>query len=89
MTVDQLINLLAATTLIEMMVTIGLGVTVSDVLRVSKSWGLVARALLANYILVPGAAVGLLVLFHANPMVAAGFLVAAVCPGAPDRKSVV
>ena len=83
MTVDQLINLLAATTLIEMMVTIGLGVTVSDVLRVSKSWGLVARALLANYILVPGAAVGLLVLFHANPMVAAGFLVAAVCPGAP------
>jgi BASS family bile acid:Na+ symporter len=83
MTVDRLINILAAITLIEMMVTIGLGVTLSDVLRVSRSWGLVARAVLANYILVPAAAVGLLLLFRATPMVAAGFLVAAVCPGAP------
>jgi BASS family bile acid:Na+ symporter len=83
MTVDRLINILAAITLIEMMVTIGLGVTLSDVLRVVRSWGLVARAVLANYLLVPAAAVGLLLLFHANPMVAAGFLVVAVCPGAP------
>jgi BASS family bile acid:Na+ symporter len=83
MTVDRLINILAAITLIEMMVTIGLGVTLPEVLRVSRSWGLVARAVLANYILVPAAAVGLLLLFRANPMVAAGLLVAAVCPGAP------
>jgi BASS family bile acid:Na+ symporter len=83
MTVDRLINILAAITLIEMMTTIGLGVTLSDVLRVSRSWDLVARAVLANYILVPAAAVGLLLLFRATPMVAAGFLVAAVCPGAP------
>jgi len=58
-------------------------VTVSDVLRVGRNWGLVARAILANYILVPAAAVGLLLLFRANPLVAAGLLVAAVCPGAP------
>jgi BASS family bile acid:Na+ symporter len=83
MTVDRLINILAAITLIEMMVTIGLGLTLSDVLRVGRSWGLVVRALLANYILVPAAAVGLLLLFHTNPMVAAGFVVVAVCPGAP------
>jgi len=83
MTVDRLINLLAAITLIEMMVTIGLGVTLADVLRVGRSWSLVARALLANYILVPAAAVGLLFLFRASPFVAVGFLVAAVCPGAP------
>jgi bile acid:Na+ symporter, BASS family len=83
MTVDRLINILAAITLIEMMLTIGLGVTLSDVLRVGRSWGLVVRAVLANYILVPAAAVGLWLLFHTNPMVAAGFLVAAVCPGAP------
>lgn len=81
MALDQLINLLAAITLIEMMATIGLGVTLSDVLQVSRSWGLVARAVLANYILVPIAAIGLLLLFHASPMVAAGFLVAAVCQG--------
>jgi len=83
MTIDRLINILAAITLIEMMVTIGLGVTLSDVLRVSRSWSLVARAVLANYILVPAAAVGLLLLFRANPLVAVGFLVAAICPGAP------
>jgi BASS family bile acid:Na+ symporter len=83
MKVDRLINILAAITLIEMMVTIGLGVTLSDVLRVSRSWSLVARAVLANYILVPAAAVGLLLLFRANPLVAVGFLVAAICPGAP------
>ena len=83
MTVDRLINILAAITLVEMMVTIGLGVTLSDVLRVARSWSLVARAVFANYILVPASAVVLLLLFRANPMVAAGFLVAAACPGAP------
>jgi BASS family bile acid:Na+ symporter len=66
-----------------MMVTIGLGVTFSDVLRVSRDYGRVARAALANYIFVPAAALGLLLLFHASPMIAVGFLVAAVCPGAP------
>ena len=83
MRVDRLINVLAEITLIEMMVTIGLGVTLSDVLRVSRDYGRVARAVLANYILVPAAALGILLLFHASPMVAVGFLVAAVCPGAP------
>jgi hypothetical protein len=37
MRVDQLINVLAEVTLIEMMVTIGLGVTLSDVLRVGRN----------------------------------------------------
>jgi BASS family bile acid:Na+ symporter len=81
--VDRVINILAAVTLIEMMITVGLGVSFSDVLGVAKSWRLVARALVGNYILVPSAAVGLLLLFHANAMVAAGFLIVAVCPGAP------
>jgi len=83
MTIDQLISLLAAITLVEMMVSIGLGVTLSDVRLVGKDWQLIARALVANYALVPAAAVCLLVWFHADSMVAAGLLVAAVCPGAP------
>lgn len=83
MRVDRLINVLSEITLIEMMVTIGLGVTFSDVLRVSRDYGRVTRAALANYIFVPAAALGLLLLFHASPMIAVGFLVAAVCPGAP------
>jgi bile acid:Na+ symporter, BASS family len=80
---NQLINLLASITLFEMMVAIGLGVSLGDVLQVATDWRLVGKAALASYVCVPATAVGLLILFHAEPFVAAGFLVAAVCPGAP------
>jgi BASS family bile acid:Na+ symporter len=80
---DSAINLLAALTLIEMMVTIGLGVTFGDVLDVARNRGVVVRAALANYVVVPAVAVALLLLFRTQPLVAAGFLIAAVCPGAP------
>ena len=82
MTIDRLINLLAAVTLVEMMITIGLGVRWADVLFVTKG-GLVGRALIANYVLVPVVAVALLSFFRPEPMIAVGFLIAAVCPGAP------
>src|SRR5690348_16234129 len=81
MTVNQLINVLAWITLLEMMVTTGLGVSF-DVVRVVRMCP-VARALMANYVLVPASAIGLLLLINATPMVAAGVLIAAVCPGAP------
>jgi BASS family bile acid:Na+ symporter len=81
--VNQLVNLLASLTLFEMMVAIGLGVSFRDVLQVATDWRLVSKAAVASYVCVPAAAVGLLILFQANPFVAAGFLVAAVCPGAP------
>jgi len=80
---NQLINLLASITLFEMMVAIGLGVSFRDVLQVATDWRLVGKAAVASYVCVPAAAVGLLILFHADPFVAAGFLVAAACPGAP------
>jgi BASS family bile acid:Na+ symporter len=83
MTVDRWINILVTVTLVEMMVTIGLGVTFADLAGVVRNWRLVARAALANYVLVPAATVGVLVLFGAQPMVAVGFLILAVCPGAP------
>jgi bile acid:Na+ symporter, BASS family len=83
MSMDQIINLLAAVTLIEMMVTIGLGSSISQVIDVSRDWHLLIRAVLANYVMVPAAAVGLLLLFQSPPLVATGFLIAAVCPGAP------
>ena len=82
-TVDQLINVLVTITLVEMMVAIGLGVTFADVLNVARSQRLVTQAAVANYVCVPAVAAGLLLLFRAQPMVAAGFLIAAVCPGAP------
>jgi BASS family bile acid:Na+ symporter len=80
---NQLINLIASITLIEMMVAIGLGVSVADVARVAADWRLVGKAAIASYVIVPVVAAGLLVLFQADPYVAAGFLIVAVCPGAP------
>lgn len=83
MTIDRLINLLALVTLIELMITIGLGATVEAVWAVVRDWRGMLRAAAANYIVVPAAAVGLVMLFRAEPMVAAGVMIVAVCPGAP------
>lgn len=83
MTADQFVNLLAAVTLIVMMLTTGMAVRFSDVYQVCRNVDLLARAAIANYIIVPAAAVALLHLFHAGPMIAAGVLVVAACPGAP------
>lgn len=83
MPIDSLINVLVTLTLVELMVAIGLGVTLAGVIGVARNGRLVAQAALANYVCVPAGAVGLLLLFGAEPMVAAGFLIAAVCPGAP------
>jgi BASS family bile acid:Na+ symporter len=83
MTIDQLINVLVTVTLFEMMVAIGLSVTFVDLVSVARNGRLITRAVLANYVCVPAATVGLLLLFNAQPMVAAGFLILAFCPGAP------
>ncbi len=83
MTSDQLINVLVTITLIEMMAAIGLRVTFADLASIARNWRLVARAALANYLCVPAATIGLLLLFNPHPLVSAGFLILAVCPGAP------
>jgi BASS family bile acid:Na+ symporter len=83
MSLDRLTNLLVTITLIEMMVVVGLRVTFGELSRTLGDWRLIARAAVANYVLVPAIAVTLLVAFGTAPMVAAGFLVLAVCPGAP------
>src|SRR5262245_13488089 len=83
MTTDQLINVLVTVTLIEMMAAIGLRVTLADLVGVARNWRLVARATLANYVVVPAVTVGLLLWFDPHPMIAAGFLILAACPGAP------
>jgi bile acid:Na+ symporter, BASS family len=83
MTIDRLINVLATVTCVEMMVAVGLGVTLAELADVARDWRLVARASLANYVVVPAVAVGLLLLHRAHPMVAAGILILAACPGAP------
>jgi BASS family bile acid:Na+ symporter len=83
MSLDQLIHLLVTITLIEMMVLIGFRATFAELLETIRNWRLVARAAAANYLLVPAVTIVLLLLFAAIPMVATGFLILAVCPGAP------
>ena len=83
MLIDRLTNLLVTIALIEMMVLTGLSVTFAELGRTVLDRQLVARTAAANYLFVPAIAVALLILFDANPLVAAGFLVVAVCPGAP------
>ncbi len=83
MDMNRWINLVASITLIEMMLAIGLGAKLEQILKAAGDWKLVVRAAFANYLLVPAAGTGLLLLFNASPMVATGILIAAVCPGAP------
>jgi len=83
MSLDSLVKLVVTVAVIEMMVTVGLGVAVADVMAVVRNGRLLTRAALANYVCVPAATAVLLMIFGAHPMVAAGFLVLAVCPGAP------
>jgi bile acid:Na+ symporter, BASS family len=80
MSLDRAINILVTITLIEMMVLVGLRVRFAELAQTAGNWRLVARAAMANYVLVPAVTVALLMLFHAGAMVAAGFLVLAVCP---------
>jgi BASS family bile acid:Na+ symporter len=84
MTAAQFINILVPITLIEMMVAIGLSVSFADLAAVARNWRLATKAALANYLCVPAATMGLLFwLQPADPMVSAGVLILAVCPGAP------
>lgn len=52
-TAAEFTKILISITLIEMMVAIGLGVSVAELAAVARSWRLVAKAALANYLCAP------------------------------------
>ena len=80
MTPAGFIKILVSITLMEMMVAIGLGVSLAELAAAARNWRLTTKAL-ANYLCVPAVTVGLLLLFHpADATVLAGFLILAVCP---------
>ena len=83
MGLDRLISVLVAVTLIEMMLAIGLGVRLADVIGAARNGPQLLRTGLANYVAVPAAAVLLIRLVGADPLAAIGILLLAVCPGAP------
>jgi Sodium Bile acid symporter family len=82
MSVDRLINILVTIMLIQMMISIGLGVPFAEIGAVARDWGLLLRAAAANYVCVPTVVIGLLLWFRTPPLIATGFLIVSVCPGA-------
>jgi BASS family bile acid:Na+ symporter len=82
-TIEQWIGVLNVTALAAIMLSMGLQVRVQDVWAAARPVRLVALCLFANYVLVPIAVLALLTLFQAIPLVSIGFLILAICPGAP------
>lgn len=83
MTLAVLVKLLTLAGLIAVMLSMGLKVQFEEVAASARQARRVALGLVANFVLVPAVTVGLLRVFDPDPMVAAGFLILAVCPGAP------
>jgi bile acid:Na+ symporter, BASS family len=83
MTIDQIINVVVTVTLVEMMLATGLSLRFVDLAGVLRHYRLLFAAVLVNYVCVPAIAIVLLLWVNPHPMVAAGFLTLAVCPGAP------
>jgi len=82
MTTDRFIKILVVITLIEMMAASGLAVKLEDIGRIARNPALLMRAAIANYACVPMVTVGLLLWFGPPPIISAGFIIVAVCPGA-------
>ena len=76
-------NLLILVGLIAVMLSMGLSATFEEVIASARNLRLVVTGLLANFLLVPAFTIGLLRMYDADPIVSAGFLMLAVCPGAP------
>src|SRR6516165_5146772 len=65
------------------MVAMGLQVSIREVTSSIRPLHRIALGLIANYTLVPAITVGLLCIFQPAPLISTGFLILAVCPGAP------
>lgn len=83
MAAAEAIKVLNVVALASIMFTLGLKVQIAEVVAAGRQFRLIALALLANFVLVPLYTVVLLEAFQAPPLAAVGFLILAVCPGAP------
>ncbi|MFL5327441.1 MAG: bile acid:sodium symporter family protein [Gemmataceae bacterium] len=83
MTADQLIVIVNLTALVSIMLSMGLQTKLDAVVASVRQIRLVVLCVIANYVLVPLVALGLLWVFQADPFVSIGFIILAVCPAAP------
>jgi hypothetical protein len=80
---QQLVSLVNVSALVAIMLSMGLEVKPAAVVAAARSARGVALGLASNYVVVPTLTLGLLHLVRPDPLVAAGFRILAVCPGAP------
>jgi BASS family bile acid:Na+ symporter len=76
-------KIVAIVTLVSLMLSAGLEINREHLMAALKDYGLLARALLANFVLVPLFGVILARLFQLDTYVAVGFLLMAIAPGVP------
>jgi len=79
----ELVEPLTRSGLVAMMLSMGFRSSPGEVLASIRDLRGTTAGLAANFVLVPAATMGLLYAFDAVPVVSAGFLILAVCPGAP------
>lgn len=80
---DQVIAILNLATLVTIMLSMGLQVKFDSVVASARQIRLTTLCVVANFVLVPLVALGLLYTFRASPLVSVGFFILAVCPAAP------
>jgi BASS family bile acid:Na+ symporter len=83
MTAATLLQLLTSTGLIAMMLSMGFKSSIREIAVPLRNTRLIVNGLLVNFVMAPAATGALLYAFDADPFVSAGFLILAVCPGAP------
>src|SRR5271165_7052644 len=73
----------AVVMLVSLMLGAGMEINRQQLMAALKNGGLIARALLANFIIVPILGVVLVRLFQLSDYIAVGFLLMAIAPGVP------
>jgi BASS family bile acid:Na+ symporter len=73
----------AVVTLVSLMLSAGLEINVEHLVAALKNYGLLARALVANFIVIPVFGVLLARAFHLDEYIAIGFVLMALAPGVP------
>jgi BASS family bile acid:Na+ symporter len=76
-------KIIAIVMLVSLMMGAGLEISREHLIAVLKNYSLLARALLANFIIVPVLGVLIARVFHLDEYVAIGFLLMAIAPGVP------
>src|SRR5262245_24428076 len=83
MDIARFIPLLNVAALTMLMFSMGLQVPPKAIVASVRPPRFIVAGVIANYVLVPALAVALLLAFRPLPMVSVGFLILALCPGAP------